>query len=254
MNIFFVIGVSWKKAILSLKANNSHAWISYIWWLLEPLFLIMTYFLVFGFIFGGSEDYLPNLIIGVVIWTWFANSWLHISLCFVDNRYLMSLINVNKLFYPVSTLFMDMLKQLPVFAVLLCFIIYLGYFPNINWLYLLPLFILQVMLIFSIGFFTCCIVPVYRDLRILLGLVVNLMMFISGVFYVPSEVISDESILNLMYLNPLLILIENYRTVLVEGHPINIDQIIYMVMLQALLLIVSTVIFRKLNYFYIKMH
>lgn len=252
--MFYILKLSWKKALLSLKANNSHAWISYAWWLIEPLFLILTYYLVFGFVFGGDDNYLPNLIIGVVTWTWFANSWSHISSCFLDNKHLMTLINVNKLFFPLSTLFMDMIKQIPVFVVLILFLVYIGNLPSGSWFFLAIIFTLQALLIFSIGFLTCSIIPLYKELRILLGLIINLLMFISGVFYIPSDVIKDPELLGLMSYNPLLLLIESYRSILVLGEVPAVSSVAYIAGFSFVTLIFGTFIFRKFNYLYIKMN
>lgn len=189
--------------------------------------MISIYFIVFNIILGTQNtSFVTNLVIGVVTWNWFSNVVHHSMMSICDNIHLINQVKIDKLTLPLTVCFMNLFKQIPVFVVMF---IYLAFGKNIIFS-TLPSFLLLVMiqffLSFSIGLFLAAILPFYRDFRIPISSGMMLLMFLSGVFYTIDMV--PEAIKWLFMLNPVALLINEYRQSLLNGISIQFESIVYL--------------------------
>jgi len=58
-----------------LTAETARTYLSYVWWLLEPILTIAVFYVVFGMLFErGGEGFVSFLLLGVTAWFWFQHS------------------------------------------------------------------------------------------------------------------------------------------------------------------------------------
>ena len=63
------------KIAFNLRAEVSVYYLSYAWWVLEPIMYMAVFYVVFGiFLARGTQDYVPFLLTGLVPWLWFAKT------------------------------------------------------------------------------------------------------------------------------------------------------------------------------------
>jgi lipopolysaccharide transport system permease protein len=88
-------------------------------------------------------------------------------------------------------------------------------------------------------------VPVFPDLRLIIDNGLLLLFFLSGVFFDIESL--PEDITALVYINPMAMLIDAYRSVLLHAEPPRFDLLFAVVIASIILLVGGFQILRKLN-------
>lgn len=214
------------KALCNLRSEASRTYLSFIWWVLEPLISLGIYYFVFGVIFQkGTEDYVPFLLIGLVAWQWFAQSVSHCSSSIVQNQALISSTHFPKLVLPSINIVMDTFKFLIIFLLLLITLWAFGYRPGSNYVYLPLILSLQLLLNYTIGIISAILVPFIPDMTNIIPHALRVLMYGSGILYAVSAL--PQTIQNYLYFNPMVWIIDSYRNILMYSKPIDLTVALY---------------------------
>jgi lipopolysaccharide transport system permease protein len=201
------------KVAANLRSEAVRNYLSYIWWFLEPLLHMVTYYLVFSLLLRrDTEDFVIFLLIGLIPYLWFSKTISHGMLSIVQGRGLMMQVHLPKIIFPTIVILHDTVKQFVVFIIFLAFILVYGINPSPSWLSF-PLIVLsEFLLITACCYLVAAIVPFLPDFSFLVTAGLQLLLFCSGVFY-NIEMIAPEY-RRIFYLNPMANLLHNYREVL----------------------------------------
>ncbi|MCF7980422.1 MAG: ABC transporter permease [Pseudomonadales bacterium] len=200
---------------LKLKAQISRSYLGCLWWIIEPIGVISAFYFVFEFLLKrGGPEYTYQLVIGVVIWTWFGATSIQAANSIHGASTLMQQVKVNKLLFPLSDVLELSFKQIFVFLLLLFFLITTKGVQS-SWSYIPLLILVQFIFITGISLAFSAIVPFLPDTIYLIHIFMRLWMFCSGVFYTVDSISPSHQFLFL--LNPMANLIDQYRTVLITG-------------------------------------
>jgi len=236
------------KAWFNLKAESSRTRLNYAWVVLEPLLHLTIYYFVFGRLLGGGiENYGIFLLCGLVPWMWFAKSIATSSSSVMGGQGLMMQSSIPPAFFPMVSVVQSTVKQLPALLVLLL-VGALSSSASISWGYaFLPLLILlQFLLTMALSMLVAAIIPFARDLANLVGTGLTLLMFISGVIYDYRSL--PSSIQSFIQLNPMTVLIADYRRIVMDGGAPSIDGLIYVTGVVAVVLLFDALIYRHWRY------
>ena len=203
--------------MFNLKSEVSTTYLGYLWWILEPVLFVTVMYVVFGILLRTrTENFLAFLVCGQVPYTWFARSVSHASRSLISNRGLMNQVAIPKAFFPMLTIAQDMVKQTIVFTALFMFLVALGTTPQWAWLFFPFVALTQLLFVVAVGLMCAGIVPLVPDTRYLIGTLIQVMMYGSGIFYSYKDVLLPEH-QELFLLNPMANLIKNYRQILLDG-------------------------------------
>jgi lipopolysaccharide transport system permease protein len=108
-----------------------------------------------------------------------------------------------------------LIKFLIIFSSLIVFLLFAGKNPNISWLSLPIVIIVQLLTMMALGSMLAAIVPFIPDIKLLIDNGLMLLFFLSGVFFDINLVPGD--IKKYFYLNPMVSIIESYRMILLDG-------------------------------------
>lgn len=186
-----------------------------LWWVLEPLLTMLAYYLVFELLLArGGPNYVFVLLVGVSVWGWFSNVIMQSSQSMMRSAHVMQQVNVSKLLFPLIDILDVGFKHLFVLMVLLTIVgSFMG--PNMSWL-MLPIIVLEALLLgAAFGFLFSALTPFFPDLQQLLSMFMRVLMFCSGVFYSLEAI--RGSLRDYFLLNPFANIINQFRTVLLEG-------------------------------------
>jgi lipopolysaccharide transport system permease protein len=209
------------KAFAELRAESSRAMAGYLWWVLEPLMTLGVYFVVFSFLRPRSgENFIVFLFSGIVFWRWFGASVKRSATSLVISKGLMLQVDLHKMIPPLSIVIIDTIKFSVTFLLLVAIIFLSGSSLSAAWLTLPILLITQIFLIVGCSFFTAGITPLFPDFNHILSTILQLMMMCSGVFY-PLTILPEKA-QSLLMLNPMAVLILQYRGVFLHGVPVQI--------------------------------
>ena len=70
-----LLSIVWEKSKLNLKSEAAINYLSYTWWIIEPVIHMLCYYLVFELLLNrGGPGFVYFLLTGLVPWLWFAKT------------------------------------------------------------------------------------------------------------------------------------------------------------------------------------
>lgn len=206
------------KSLMNIKSDNQKSYLSILWIALEPLLLLCVFYMVFGlFLSRGNDNYLEFLLTGLVPWIWFFKSISISSHAIISNTSTLTKIALPIILFPMIAVTQTAIKQSVAFVILFLLLCLEGVYPNANWLWLLPILLVQSMICIACGVAIAIIVVFIRDILILLPPSLTALMLLSGVFFDYREVPNEFH--TFLLINPLASLLRLYREVLVYDVP-----------------------------------
>ncbi len=204
------------KAVFNLRSEIQRNYLSYAWWVLEPLLHMVVYYFVFGLLLQrGDENYLLFLLTGLIPWMWFMKVVSGSSGSILAGQNLILQVALPPVVLPLVSSLQATLKQIPVFILLFGFVWLQGYTPGLHWLALIPVIIVQALLAIAFACAIAAVIPFMRDLAYLVPSGLMFLMFLSGIFYDYRSISPDWQELFLM--NPIAFLLKSYREILIDG-------------------------------------
>ena len=111
-----LLDLIWTKAVFNLRSEDHHNYLSYVWWILEPLIHMAIYYLVFGYLLQrGGENYPVFLLTGLIPWMWFMKAVSSSSNSIIAGQHLLLQVDLPSIVFPLVSLIQATLKQIPVF-------------------------------------------------------------------------------------------------------------------------------------------
>jgi lipopolysaccharide transport system permease protein len=175
-----------------------------------------VFYVVFGVVIQrGTEDFAPFLLCGLVTWKWFDGSVRQGCNAILVNAGLIRQVYLPKYILPATTILVITVKFAVVFALLLLFLVVYGFEPGWSWLTLPAVLLTQLAFISGCTLLAAAVVPFVPDLKVLIDNGLMLLFFLSGVFFDLNS--AGEEIRLFLELNPMAVLIIEYRQVLMHG-------------------------------------
>ena len=204
------------KAYAELQAESERTYAGFVWWILDPIFTLTVYYLVFqGIVSRGSENFVIFLCVGIVTWRWMQNTVMQSSTSILAGGGLMQQVYLPKIVFPTAIILSDFFKFLIVFVLLIIFLFVMGCVPGFSYISLPLLMIVEGMFITGFAFLAAAIVPFMPDFRLFLTHGLTLGFFLSGIIFPIDKL--PQTLKNILQFNPMTILINNYRRVLIHN-------------------------------------
>ena len=199
-----------------MKLRYKRSILGIAWSLVTPLAQLAVFYLIFKVLLPlNVPNYLSFLFIGVLVWSWFQGSLYQATSVIVDNRELIKRPKFPRAILPavtVTSYLIHFLLALPILFLLLV----LGGIPLTSAILALPLLIMiQFILTLSLAYFTATLYVPFRDTQYLLSVLLNLLFFLSPVFYQSSDLPAQYQWF--YRLNPMVRLLESYRAMFLTG-------------------------------------
>ncbi|MGE0567974.1 MAG: ABC transporter permease [Bacteroidia bacterium] len=225
-----------------------------IWFFIQPILTTLTFTIIFGNLAKVSTDGIPPILFytaGTILWNYFSECLTRTSGTFTANASVFGKVYFPRLVVPISVLISNLVKlaiQFVLFA-----IIWIYYYSqtnsiNPNWTYLplLPILIL-IMAGLGLGFgiFISSLTTKYRDFTFLISFGVQLMMYASPVVY-PVSIIPEKYKFWIL-LNPVSSIIEAFKYIFIGQGYFSWNAIAYSTFFMFLLLMISVIIFNKVE-------
>ncbi len=215
-----------------------------LWAIIQPFFSMVVFTLFFGKLAKMPSDGIPYPIFNfsaMVTWTYFATTVSSSSNSLIGGANLISKVYFPRLIIPLTPAVAGLLDYFIASVVLIGMMFYYGMMPTILIL-LVPLLILLMMTTAcGVGLFLSALSAKYRDIRFTVPFLIQIWMFASPIVY-PSSMIPEKY--QLLYaLNPMVGIIEGFRSVLLGTIPFPTQKIIISA-------IVSFIIFNGGLYFF----
>jgi lipopolysaccharide transport system permease protein len=223
-----------------------------LWHFFSPIFSTLSFMLIFGKIAKLTTDGVPMFLFfngGIAIWNYFNGCFGSTSGTFVGNAGIFGKVYFPRLIIPMSGVISTTIKfgiQFSFFLVAYFYAIFIdGYRPDVGWaILLIPIsMILLAGIGFGLGVIVSSLTTKYRDMNLLLGFAMNMLMYATPIIYSYTSIAP-----NLKYwlsFNPLVGPIEAFKYALFGVGEFTTTSLLYSFCWMLGLLLVGIVLFNK---------
>jgi lipopolysaccharide transport system permease protein len=225
-----------------------------IWFFVQPIFTTFIYVFIFSNLAQIPTDGIPQPVFylsGIIAWTYFSDCLIKTSNVFRENSSIFGKVYFPRLIMPMSIVISSLVR----FTVqLLLLLLMAGYFMLIGdadfsptiYLTLFPLLV-TFMAILGLGFgmIISSVTTKYRDLSLLVGFALPLLMYATPVVY-PLSTLSGNLRL-LISVNPMTHIIEGIRLGFFGKGIFDIYSLLYLFGISFFILFLGVVVFNKVE-------
>ncbi len=225
-----------------------------LWHFIQPLFTTVVFLVVFTNIAKISTDGVPPVLFymsGITIWNYFSSCLNATSSTFVANAGIFGKVYFPRLVIPLSTVMSNIVKFgiqfLLLLAAMLSYKITTSTTSTISVLILIPAIILIMAgLGLGLGIIISSMTTKYRDLTVLIGFAVQLLMYATPVVY-PLSTITSDKLRFWITLNPLTPLVEAFRYAMLGVGSFDLASFGYSIGFMVITLFIGLLIFSKVE-------
>lgn len=220
-----VARLAWVRSKNRLSAESASTYLSFVWWIIDPILMCAVYYLVFELVFDAKiENYAIFLVTGLIAWQWFAQSFANSAPSIEHASSLIGQSIFPAVVLPLTVVFASTAKHLVVLTALVFLLTLLGHSSVPRMIHLLPVLGYQLLFVGSMSILIAALVPIVPDLRHLSTNMIRAAMFLSAVVYPLSMVPAEWA--SVFELNPMVGIIEAHRKILLDGMPFSFEYLI----------------------------
>jgi lipopolysaccharide transport system permease protein len=217
------------------------------WSLLTPLAQLAVLYVTFDVLLPlNVPNFLTFLFTGLLVWNWFQGALFQATSAVVDNRELIKRPGFPIAVLPIVTVASHLIHFLLALPILFMFLLISGIRVTPALLALPAVIALQFVLIVSLAYLTATLYVTFRDIQHLLGLMLNMMFYLTPVFYNAADV--PPRFQTLYRLNPLVHVLDAYRAILLRGELPRGESISVVTVFTAVCLAAGYLFFKRSSY------
>lgn len=226
-----------------------------LWFLIQPLFTAIIFTLVFNNLgqikTGTVPPFLFNMA-GITAWNYFKECLGGTSNTFVQNQGIFGKVYFPRVIMPLTVVISNLMKfgiQLVLFSAFYIYFLLKGHELQINnTIILMPIYVL-IMALLGLGFgmMLSSLTTKYRDLTVLVGFGVSLLMYLSAVPYPLAEAKNKfpEIVSTFVEYNPLTQIVEGFRYMFLNTGLFSWDKFAYIFVLSIIVFLTGLIIFNR---------
>ncbi len=220
----FILAFSQAK----LTAQYSQAKLGQLWQVATPLLNAAVYFFIFGLLLGGrgglkNEQYIPFLVTGVFVFTFTQNSAMAGVRAISGNLGLVRALHFPRASLPISFSLQQLQQLMFSMIVLLVVLLGFGHFPDLSWLLIVPVLLLQFVFNTGVALIMARMGSKTPDLAQLLPFILRTWMYASGVMYPLEHMLKEAGahswVSDVLLANPAAVYMDLMRYALIDGLP-----------------------------------
>lgn len=223
-----------------------------LWFFINPIFTTIVFVFVFGNIAKLSTDGIPQVLFylaGITLWNYFSSCLTGTSNIFTANASIFGKVYFPRLVMPITIVISNLMKfgvQFMLFLAVWIFYLSKGQIEPNMWILATP-FLILLMAVFAlgVGMIFSALTTKYRDLQMLIGFGVSLMMYATPVIYPVSSITGVWK--KLAYYNPLTGIFECFKYGWMGSGEFTVEMLIISTGIILVLLVIGTVTFNKVE-------
>jgi lipopolysaccharide transport system permease protein len=204
----------------SVKARYAQSVIGVGWAVIQPLFSMVIFTVVFGRLAKVSSEGVPYALFSftaLVPWTYFSNALTDSTNSLISNASMLSKVYFPRLVLPLSAVCAKLVDFFIALLMLFALMGIYGVAPTGSVIALPLLIVIMVSTAAGVGMWLTALAVQYRDVNYAIGFITQLLMYVAPVVY-PASLIPAR--FRFLYaLNPMVGVIEGFRAALLNTHP-----------------------------------
>lgn len=225
-----------------------------VWFFIQPVFTMIMYMFIFGNLAGIPTDGIPKSVFyltGIISWGYFSDCMFKTSNVFRENANIFGKVYFPRLIMPLSIVISNLLKmavQIVLLGLMIAYYFLTGNadFHSTPYILLLPVFIMFLAILgLGFGMIVSSVTTKYRDLSLLVGFAMPLIMFTTPVVYPLSEL--GGLTRSIVAANPITPIIEGIRLGIFGKGVFDLFSFVYLTTVAFITLALGIVIFNKVE-------
>jgi lipopolysaccharide transport system permease protein len=216
------------------------------WALLQPVLTMVVFTLIFGRFASIPSDGVPYSVFSLaalVPWTFFSGALTGASTSLVNSANLITKVYFPRLVVPFAPVFAGLVDLAIGMCILFVFMVAFGIAPAASAVLLIPVLVVAMVLTaIGVGCLLAALNVQYRDVKYVTPFLVQIWMYASPIVYPLSLV--PEKYRSIYALNPMVGVVEGFRSVLLQTNPIPWTPVILSVCVGATLAAGGALYFR----------
>jgi lipopolysaccharide transport system permease protein len=239
----------WLITQREIKVRYKQSLLGALWAVLQPFSLMIVFTVFFSWFARMQSDGIPYPLFSYVAllpWMFFSTSLSFAIPSLVSNSHIITKIYFPREIVPLASVlaaFLDFVIASGIFLLMLFY-----YRVGLTWnvLYVIPLAAIQVAFTAGVCLLLSAFTVLYRDVRHMLPLLIQIWMFVTPILY-PVSIVPAGWRTWYMALNPMAVIIDGYRRAAVQGLPPPLRYLALAAVVSALLLWLGYKYFKHLE-------
>lgn len=207
--------------VRDLKARYKNSLLGYLWSLLNPLMMMLIFWVVFSVLLRNQIPLYPVfLIVALLPWSYAVTSVSGGMRSILDNANIVKKVYFPREILPITTVLSNLINYifaLPVMFLVMAGVqwIQLGYL-NFSWTFaFLPvILIIQTLFLIGVSLLLSTMAVFFRDTTHIVDILIQLWLFLTPVFFSLDQIVSPLAAKAVRWLNPMASIIDFYRDIL----------------------------------------
>jgi homopolymeric O-antigen transport system permease protein len=230
--------------VRDLKVRYKGSILGFLWSLMNPLLMMLIFYLVFTFAFKINIPHYPIfLLCGLLPWNFFAVSVSNAAGSVVGQPGLIKKVAFPRVVLPFSSILANLVHfgigLFILFSLMAIFRVKIGYFA----LGLPVLILIQVTFVLGFSLILSSLNVFYRDIQQILEVLILMWFYLTPIFYTISMI--PERFRHLYLLNPIAGLVIMYRAILFENQVPSYKVFLSTLVISLLTFLVGSLVFRR---------
>ncbi|WP_294951869.1 ABC transporter permease [Sulfurovum sp.] len=245
-----------KKLLWSLTKNDFKQkyvgnFLGVFWALIQPTATVLIFWFVFQVGFKSKPvDQFPFilwLIVGLFPWFFFSEAFMNGTNSILQNSFLVKKVVFRVSLLPVIPLLSALLVHIFFIFLMFGMFIFYGHMPKIYWLQIFYYLTAMCVLLLGLSWITSSVVVFFKDMGQLVNIVIQFGFWLTPIFWNISMI--PEKYHWLIRLNPLVYIIEGYRSSMIYHKWFweDMSMTVYYWLFTAVIFIVGGLTFKKLR-------
>lgn len=188
MKFFKEVKKYWRFAVYAAKSDLqeevANSYLNWLWWILEPLSSMLVYVLIFGIVLKTDEVYFPIFVfIGITVWDYFSRCITSSVDLIRNNQHIISRIYIPKYILLIQRMLVLSFKMLICWGIVALMMIIYRIPIGINLLYMIPNLVVFFTFCFACSLYFLHFGVYVSDLSRLVAIALNLMFYLTGIFF-----------------------------------------------------------------------
>ena len=229
-----------------IKARYAQSVIGIGWAIIQPLFFMLVFTVIFGKLAKIDSEGVPYQIFSftaLVPWTFFSNAMADSTNSLSANLNLITNIYIPRILIPLSATIGKFLDFIISFLILIVLLLFYSYFPDQKIILIFMYIFLMFISAFAFGLILGTMSIQYRDIRYALPFGIQLFMYASPVAYSTNMIPEKYHII--YALNPMVTVIEGFRNIFLNTENITVEMILVSFSISFLCLMIGIIYFSK---------
>lgn len=177
-----------RSAKSSLKTEVASSYLNWIWWILDPLFNMIIYYVVFGLIFEDKHEYhVIFIFIGLTMWNFFNKNVVQSVNMIKRNKAIVAKVYIPKYILLIANMMVNGFKMMICWVIVA--LMMMAFRVPLSWNIVMALPVLLMLVLFT---FAVCVNMMHygvfvEDLSNVTNIVLKLMFYMTGIFYSVDE-------------------------------------------------------------------